>query len=95
MRVSNHTEVNLRIVIDRNIDFLLRLSWASIVLWWVVVRNSLHSLLNEFVSLVLEALAVAVFTSVHTTTKIIILRSGGRRSEKLDELENKPSRVDM
>jgi hypothetical protein len=40
----------------------------------VVVRNGLHGLLDKLVALVLETLAVTVFSSVYTSAKVIVLR---------------------
>lgn len=72
--VSNHTEVNFWIVVDRYIDLLLRLGGASIIRGRVVSRNNLHGLFDQLVALLLEALLVAVLASVYTATKVVVLR---------------------
>lgn len=41
-RVSYRTEVNFWVVIDRHINLLLRLSWASVVRRWVIIRDDFH-----------------------------------------------------
>ena len=76
-RVSQHTEVNFRIIIDRHINLLLRLSRPSIVRRRVVVGDNLHGLFDLLVTLIFEALAIAILAGVYTTTEIIVL--WGRR----------------
>jgi hypothetical protein len=44
----------------------------------VVVGNGLHGLFDELVTLVFEALSVAVFAGIDTTTVVVILRRRGR-----------------
>jgi hypothetical protein len=46
----------------------------------MVVRNGLHGLLDQLVTLILESLAVAVFTSVYTSTEVVVLGRRRRRS---------------
>lgn len=75
-RVSNHTEVNLRVVIHRYIDLFLGLGGPAIVLWRMVVRYRLHGLLNQLVTLVFELFAVSVFSSVDTPAMVVILGGG-------------------
>ena len=77
-----HTEVNFWVVIDWNIDFLLCLSRAPVVCRRVVVRKRLHRLLDELVTLILEALAIAELARVDTTTEVVVLRWRRRGSEK-------------
>ena len=77
-RVSNLTKINLRIVIDGHIDFLLRFSRASVVGGRMVVGNDLHRLFHLFVTFILEAFAIAIFTCVDSTTEIVILWRGRR-----------------
>lgn len=79
-RVSNHTEVNLWVVVDWHVDLLLGLGWSSVVRRWVVARDELHGLFNQLVSLLLQALLVAILASVDTTTEVVILRSWRGRS---------------
>jgi hypothetical protein len=76
-----HTEVNLWVVIDWNIDFLLCLSRAPVVCRWVVVRKRLHRFLDELVALILKALAIAKLSRVNTTTEVIVLWRRRRGSE--------------
>jgi hypothetical protein len=40
----------------------------------MVVRNGLHSLLDELVAFVFEALAVSIFSRVDTSTVVVVLR---------------------
>lgn len=80
VRVSNHTEVNFRVVIDRHIDLFLGLGWPAVILWWVVVRNSLHRLLNQLVALVFESLSISVFSRVDTSAMVVVLGGWRRRS---------------
>lgn len=80
MKVSDHTEVNFWIVIHRHVDFLLRLGWASVVRWWVVVRDHLHGLFDELVTFIFEAFSIAELSGVDTATKVIVLRGRRRRS---------------
>lgn len=47
----------------------------------MVAGNDFHGLFDQFVTLVFETLLVAVFTSVDTTTKIVVLGRRRRRSE--------------
>lgn len=77
--ISEHTEIDLGIVIDRDIDFLLSLSRTTIVSWRMIARDDLHRLLNELVSLIFELLPVAVLARIHTTTEVVVLwRRRGR-----------------
>lgn len=73
------TEVDLRIVIDGNIDLLLSLGWAAIVLWGVVVGNRLHGFLDELVALIFKALAIAQLASVDAAAEVVVLRRWRRR----------------
>lgn len=78
--VSNHTEVNFWIVVDRYVDLLLCLGRASVVRGRVVSRDDLHGLLDQLVALFLETLLVAVLASVYTATKVVVLRRRRGRS---------------
>lgn len=40
----------------------------------MVVRDGLHGLFDQLVTLILEALAIAVLASVNTSTEVVILR---------------------
>jgi hypothetical protein len=79
-RVSNHTEVNLWVVVDRHVDLLLRLGRPLVALGRVVVGDRLHGLFDELVAFVFEALAVTVFSGVDTATVVVVLGSRRRRS---------------
>lgn len=72
--VSNHTEVNFWIVVDRHVDLLLCLSRTSVVRRRVVAWDGLHGLFDQLVALFFEALLVAVLASVDTTTEVVVLR---------------------
>ena len=77
-RVSNHTEVNFRVVVDRDVDLFLGLGRAAVILRRMVVGNRLHGLFDEFVTFVLEALAVSVLAGVDTSAVVVVLgRRGG------------------
>jgi len=80
LEVSNHTEVNFRVIVDWYINFLLCLSRPTIILWWMIVRNDLHSLLDEFMALIFETLAVAELAGVNTSTEVVVLRGWRRGS---------------
>lgn len=41
----------------------------------MVVRNRLHRLLDQLVTLVLQTLPVSVFSGVDTATMVVVLRS--------------------
>jgi hypothetical protein len=75
--VSNHTEVNFWIVVDRHIDLFLCLCGPSVVSRRVVARDGLHGLFDQLVTLLFEALLVAVLASVDTAAKVVVL--WGRR----------------
>jgi len=77
------TEVDFWVIVDRHIDFLLRLSRPAVVRWRVVARDYLHRLLNKLVALILELLAVAVLARVHTLAEVVVLRWRGRRAALL------------
>ena len=47
---------------------------TSVVRGRVVVRNGLHGLFDQLVTLILEALAITVLASVDTSTEVVILR---------------------
>jgi hypothetical protein len=81
--VSNHTEVNFRVVIDRHINLFLRFSWSSVISWWTIVRNNFNSFFNQLVTFVFKAFSVAIFTSIDATAEIIILRWRRDGSERL------------
>ena len=83
MRVSNHTEVNFWIVIDRHIDFLLCLGRTPVVRWWMVVWDDLHGLFDELVTLIFKTFAIAKFSCIDTATEIIVLRWRRRRSAEV------------
>ncbi len=78
-RVSNHTKVDLRIVVDGDVDLLLGLGRPPVILWRVVVGERLGRLLDELVALFLELLAVAVLARVDTPAVIVVLGSGRGR----------------
>ena len=78
--VSNHTEVNFWIVVDRHVDLLLGLCGTSVVRRRVVARDGLHGLLDQLVALFFETLLVAVLASVDTTTEVVVLRRRRGRS---------------
>ena len=78
--VSNHTEVNFWIVVDRHIDLLLRLCGTSVVRRRVVAWDGLHGLFDQLMTLFFETLLVAVLASVDTTTEVVILRRRRGRS---------------
>jgi len=46
----------------------------------VVVRNGLHGLLDELVALIFKLLSISVLSCVDTSTVVVVLRSGRRRS---------------
>jgi hypothetical protein len=46
----------------------------------VVVRDGLHGLLDQLVTLIFKSLAVTVFAGVHTSTKVVVLGWGRGRS---------------
>src|SRR5207253_6966506 len=66
--VSNHTEIDLWVIVNRHVDLLLGLGGPAIVRRRVVVGDGLHGPLDELVALILETLAIAVFASVDTAT---------------------------
>ena len=72
--VSNHTEVNFWVVVDRHVDLLLRLRRTSVVRRRVIARDGLHGLLDQLVALFFETLLVAVLASVDTATEVVVLR---------------------
>ncbi len=39
----------------------------------MIVRNHFHSFLDELMALIFESLAVSIFTSVDTSTEVIVL----------------------
>lgn len=46
----------------------------------MVVRNDLHGLLNQLVSLVLQLLSVSVLSGINTATEVVVLRCWRRGS---------------
>ncbi len=77
------TEVDFWVIIDRHIDFLLRLSRPAVVGWRVVARDDFHRLLDKLMALIFELLAVAVLARVHTLAEVVVLRRRGRRAALL------------
>lgn len=75
-RVSNHTKVNFRIVVDGHVDLFLGLGRPAVVLGRMVVGEGLDSLLDELVALLFELLSVAVLARVDTATVVVILGRG-------------------
>ena len=67
-----HTEVNLRVIIDRHVDLFGGLSRSSVIGRWVIVGDDFHRFFDEFVSFLFQTLTVASFTSVGSATEIVI-----------------------
>ena len=78
-RVSNHTEVNFRVVVDWDVDLLLGLGGSAVVLRRMVVGDRLHGLFDKLVALVFETLAVSVLAGVDTSTVVVVLGRGRGR----------------
>jgi hypothetical protein len=78
-------EIDLWIVIDWHIDFLLCLSRPPVISRRVVVRKRLHRLFHELVALVFETLSVAELARVDTATEVVVLRRRRWRSGVLSE----------
>jgi hypothetical protein len=45
-RGVSYTKVNLWIIVNRHIDFLLCLCRPSVITWWMIVGNGFHSLVD-------------------------------------------------
>lgn len=78
-RVSNLTEVDLRVVIDRDVDLFLGLGRTTIICRRSVAWDCLDGLLDQLVALILQSLFVAIFPGIDTTTKVVVLRWWGGR----------------
>lgn len=74
------TEVDLRIIIDRDVDLLLSLCGTPVVLRRIVVGNRLHGSLNELMALIFKALAIAHVARVDTAAEVVVLGSRRRGS---------------
>ena len=48
----------------------------------MIVRDDLDGLFNELMTLILQTLAVPMFSRVDTTTEVVVLGRRGRRSEQ-------------